>query len=131
MDFLWRFSVRAPRTALTLCFVCVVILSPGILRLRLATDGLALVPENSAAAEVDRAAREHFGIHDQVIVVLRSEHRDGVLNLESLERLARLTEALAQSGLLVNDELALLTRLCLAPISSLCDRQMARSCSNS
>ncbi len=86
-----RFSIRKPRLALCLCFLAVLCLAPGITRLTLATDGLALVPEDSQAAEMDREAREFFGIHDQVIVVLRSSDPRGVLNLASLARLAELT----------------------------------------
>lgn len=105
VDSLWRISVRAPRAALAVCFGVVLILLPGIFRLQLATDGLALVPEDSAAAAIDREAREHFGIDDQVIVVLRSHAPEGVLNAESLARLAQLTRALSRQDAIDEEHL--------------------------
>lgn len=95
VNSLSRFSIRAPRTTLLLCFLAVALLAPGIARLELATDGLALVPEDSEAAAIDREAREYFGVHDQVIVVLRSRAERGVLNSDSLGRLVAVTKRIS------------------------------------
>ncbi len=70
-------------------------MAPGLFRLRLDTDGQALAPPDAPAVAADRAARRIFGLRDPLLVVIESAHPDGIFNPDSLDRLRRLTDALA------------------------------------
>src|SRR5436309_1595919 len=54
----WR-SADRPRTTLVLMLALVLAATPGLFRLRLATDGHSLVPPDDPAIAVDRAALYH------------------------------------------------------------------------
>ena len=62
MRFLYRFSVRHPIPALLAGIAVVAALAPGMARLELRTDGLALVPPDAPAVHEDQRIRDHFGI---------------------------------------------------------------------
>jgi predicted RND superfamily exporter protein len=70
-------------------------MAPGLARLELSTDGHALVPPSAPVVAIDRQARETFGLRDPLLVVIETDHPDGVFNAATLARVARLTEALA------------------------------------
>jgi predicted RND superfamily exporter protein len=70
--------------------LCAVI-SPGVLRLRLRTDGHALVPHDAPEIAVDRAIREDFGVDDPVVVVIQSNDSSGIFNAHTLALLDDLT----------------------------------------
>ncbi|MCP3905104.1 MAG: MMPL family transporter, partial [Planctomycetes bacterium] len=70
-------------------------LAPGIGRLRLRTDGHALVPADAPEVRTDAEIREVFGVEDLVIVLVRTEHPDGVYNVDTLRLVASLTDAFA------------------------------------
>ena len=51
-----------------------------MLRLKLRTDGHALVSQNAPEVIYDKNIRDQFGIEDQMVVLIRSGHADGVFN---------------------------------------------------
>ncbi|HNQ22162.1 MAG TPA: MMPL family transporter [Phycisphaerae bacterium] len=93
---LHRFSIRHPWPVLLLASVIVLAAGPGIVRLRLRTDGHALVPEDSPAIIADAAIRARFDAQDLLVVLIRSPHPDGVFNADALRLIQGLTEALQQ-----------------------------------
>ncbi len=71
--------------------VCAV-MAPGVLRLRLRTDGNALIPPGAPEIAVDGAVREKFNLQDPVVVVVWSNSPEGIFNPHSLALVADLTE---------------------------------------
>lgn len=90
----WAAAAR-PRLALAAMLAVVLAMAPGLFRLRLRTDGHALVPPDSPAVRIDREVRRIFGLRDQLLVVLETRHPAGIFNAGTLDRLARLTRDLA------------------------------------
>jgi DNA-binding NarL/FixJ family response regulator len=90
----WASATR-PRAALALLLTVVLAMVPGLFRLRLNTDGAALVPPDDPAVAADRAARRLFGLRDPLLVILETRHPDGIWNAGTLDRLGRLTRDLA------------------------------------
>ena len=66
---------------------------PGLARLELRTDGNALVPEDAPEVRADRDIRERFRVRDVTALVVRSAHPDGIFNVETLDRVRRLSTA--------------------------------------
>lgn len=93
------------------CAVLVVVaVSPGLLRLRLRTDGNALLPVRSDALRVDRQIRSAFGVSDQLVIVVRSPHANGVFNKETLVRVQRITQKIESlEGIHADDVISLAT----------------------
>ena len=90
----WASAAR-PRAALAVMLTAVLAMVPGLFRLRLNTDGYALVPRDDPAIAADRAARRLFGLRDPLLVVLETTHPDGIFNAGTLDRLRRMTRDLA------------------------------------
>lgn len=65
--------------------------APGVLRLKLRTDGHVLVPADAPEVVLDRSIREEFGVEDLIVVLIRSEHPRGIFNPGSLRLLQELT----------------------------------------
>lgn len=95
MKTLHRFSIRHPVLVVVIAVLGTIAIAPGIHRLRLRTDGHALVPEGAPAVGLDRAVRREFGIRDPIIVLVRSRHPDGIYNPRTLRLVADLTTELA------------------------------------
>jgi hypothetical protein len=74
----------------------VLAVAPGVLFLRIRTDGHALVPEHAPEIAVDRQLRESFGLEDPVVVLIQSGHARGVFNFQTLELVDRLTNQLRE-----------------------------------
>ena len=66
---------------------------PGMTRLRLRTDGLALVPQSTAEVIADRRVHEQFRIRDKVAVVVRSKVASNIFNPSTLGFVKDLTAA--------------------------------------
>jgi len=69
------------------------VLAPGTLRLKLRTDGHALVPVGNKAIQLDRSIREEFGTEDPIVVLIRSDHPEGIFNAKTIALVNTLTEA--------------------------------------
>lgn len=92
---LGRAAAARPRAALAVMLALVLAMAPGLFRLRLRTDGEALVPPDDPAVATDRAARRLFGLRDPLLVVLATTHPDGIFNAGTLDRLQRMTRDVA------------------------------------
>src|SRR5258706_5643899 len=86
-----HFAIRRPKLALALAILITVAFSPGLLNLRLRTDGHALVSPSAPEVIYDKSVRDDFGIEDQIVVVIRSSHPEGVFNLKTLDLARDLT----------------------------------------
>ena len=91
MNLLHRFSIRHPRWVLSVALLVTLAIAPGMFRLRLRTDGHALVPPRAAAVLTDREVRREFGVTDPLVVLLRPRDAAGILNPATLRLVARLT----------------------------------------
>ncbi len=90
-----RYSIRHPGRVLVIALVVVLAAAPGALRLKLRTDGHALVAEQAPEVRQDRAVRAEFGLEDAIVVLVRSPHPDGVFNAGTLQRVRELTARFA------------------------------------
>lgn len=88
-------AIAHPRRTIVLAFVLTMCVAPGMLRLRLRTDGHALVPETAPQVIFDGEIRQRFGLDDPLVVLIRTDHPDGVFNHDTLKLVERLTESLA------------------------------------
>ncbi|MDO8630259.1 MAG: MMPL family transporter [Phycisphaerales bacterium] len=88
---LYRYCIQHPRRVIASAVLLSAVVSPGVLRLRLRTDGHALVPHDAPEIAVDRAIREVFGIDDPVVVVIHSNDSSGIFNAHTLALLDDLT----------------------------------------
>jgi uncharacterized protein len=95
-SLLANWASRRPRTALVLAALLTLAAAPGLLRLKLRTDGHALVSANAPEVIYDQAIRDQFGIADQIVVLIRSSHADGIFNPETLALVRELTAALGR-----------------------------------
>jgi predicted RND superfamily exporter protein len=92
-------SVRAihhPARTLVIAALLVLAAVPGLWRLKLRTDGHALVSERAPEVVYDRAIRDRFGIQDQIVVQIRSRHPDGIFNPDTVRVIRDLTARFAQ-----------------------------------
>ena len=67
---IYRYSIRHPKLVLAIALLALLAIAPGALRLRLRTDGHALVPQNAPEILYDRAIRDEFGLEDPIVVVI-------------------------------------------------------------
>ena len=103
-------AIRRPRTALVVAAAITLAAAPGILRLKLRTDGHALVSPTAPEVMADQTVREHFGIHDQLVVLIRPRHADGIFNPATLQLVRDLTAEFKQlPGVAPADVLSLAT----------------------
>src|ERR1700681_2015740 len=84
----WASAAR-PRAALAVMLTVVVAMVPGLFRLKLPTDGDALVPPDDPAIATDRAARRLFGLRDPLLVVVETTHPNGIFNTGTPDPLQR------------------------------------------
>ncbi len=90
------FAIRRPRLTIGIALLAALVAAPGLTKLRLRTDGHALVPHDAPQVQMDRAIRADFGLTDPIVVVLRADARDGIYNATTIAQLANLTRALQQ-----------------------------------
>lgn len=81
-----------------MAFLCVAAAAPGLARLRLRTDGHALVPAHAPQVLQDQAIRREFGLKDTIAVVVRSPDSQGIFNSITLETVDRLTTKFMNIG---------------------------------
>jgi uncharacterized protein len=77
-------------------FLLVAAALPGLATLKIRTDGHALVPTYAPQVLLDAEIRNRFGLHDPVVVLIRSRHPDGIFNFATLRTVVRLTDALLE-----------------------------------
>jgi predicted RND superfamily exporter protein len=90
--FRWlaRAAIRQPRLMLCLAALLALAAAPGIFRLKLRTDGHALVSPTAPEVVADEKIRAHFGIHDQIVVLIRPGTND-IFNPATLQLVRDLT----------------------------------------
>lgn len=96
MSFLSQAAVRRPWRTLAAAALLTAAAVPGLGRLELRTDGHALVPPRAPAVRYDGEVRQAFGIRDPMVVVVRTDHPDGIFNPATLRRVRDLTAELAR-----------------------------------
>ena len=62
-----------------------------MLRLKLRTDGRALVSADAPEVRYDQAIRNQFGIEDKIVVLIRATNADGIFNPGTLQLVRDLT----------------------------------------
>ncbi|MEM8930950.1 MAG: MMPL family transporter, partial [Acidobacteriota bacterium] len=87
-------AVRRPRATLVAVAVVVLVAGLGALRSEIRTDGRALVPQNDPVVRFDDEVRRHFGLRAPIVVILTSEHPEGLFNLGTLRRVRAISSAL-------------------------------------
>lgn len=92
LNRVYRFCVYRPRLVIALGVLMCAAIAPGVLRLRLRTDGNALIPPGAPEIAVDHAVRDKFNLQDPIVVVVWSETSDGIFNPHTLRLVADLTE---------------------------------------
>lgn len=96
MTFLYRYSIRHPVAALAVALLVTAAVAPGVARLRLRTDGHALVPSGRPQVLLDQAIREEFDAQDIIVVLIRTDHPSGIFSSPTLELIQTLTVQLQQ-----------------------------------
>jgi predicted RND superfamily exporter protein len=93
LAWLYRYSIRHPRRIIAIAVLVTLSVAPGILRLKLRTDGHALVPPDAPEIQHDHKIREDFGLDDPIVVFIRTDHPDGIFNSHTLQLVQDLTDA--------------------------------------
>jgi predicted RND superfamily exporter protein len=86
-----RRAIRRPRTALIAAIAITLMAAPGMLRLKLRTDGHALVSPAAPEVQYDQSIRDQFGIEDEIVVMIRAPHTNGIFNPATLQLVRDLT----------------------------------------
>src|SRR5438034_32068 len=84
-----RLSIQYPKTTITLVALIVACSLPGLWRLRLNTDGRALLSPTAPEVVFDNQIRSKFGIEDQIIVLIQSDK--GIFDAGTLQLVRDLT----------------------------------------
>jgi hypothetical protein len=94
---MYKQAVRFPFTTLMVSAAVTLACAPGVVRLRLRTDGQALVPRNDPAVLIDDRLRELFGVDDPIVVAIETDDPEGVFNYHTLGVVRALTTKLAET----------------------------------
>ena len=106
-----RYSIQHPKRVIGIAVALTLAVAPGAVRLKLRTDGHALVNENAPEVRYDRWIREQFGIEDPVVVLIQSPHPGGIYNAETLQLVRELTDEFAKlDGINSNKVVSLATQ---------------------
>ena len=84
-------TIRQPKIALVVGALVMIAAAPGLSRLKLRTDGQALVSLDAPEVRYDKLIRDQFGIEDEMVVLVRSPSVDGIFNAGTLQLLRELT----------------------------------------
>ena len=86
-----RFAIHHPRRMLVFAALVTLAVGAGVVRLKLRTDGQALVSASAPEAVMDAAVRARFGIHDQMVVFIKAGGTNGIFNPATLQLVRALT----------------------------------------
>lgn len=96
MSRLFLFSIRRPILVIVIAALVTLGVSPGVTRLKLRTDGHALVPEGDPEIEIDRRIRREFGLDDPVVIAIHTDDSGGIFNAHTMKLVVDLTNAFAR-----------------------------------
>ncbi len=85
-------AIHHPRRVLILAALVTLVAAPGVLRLKLRTDGHALVSQTAPEVIFDRAVRSQFGLEDNLVVLVHSDSTNGIFNPATLQLVRELTQ---------------------------------------
>ena len=104
------FAIRHPRRTLVIAAIITLAAAPGVMRLKLRTDGHALISKNAPEVVYDKSIRDQFGIEDEIVVLIRSDHPDGIFNPGTVQLIRDLTADFARlPGVNASDIMSLAT----------------------
>src|SRR5271170_5228838 len=86
-----HYSLSHPGRVMLLAAALMLGVAPGIWRLKVRTDGRALISPDAPEFLEDQDIRSRFGIGDQIVVLIRCRHPDGIFNPGSLQLVRDLT----------------------------------------
>ncbi len=93
--FLTRFSIRYPWIVIALVFVIAFLFALQFPKIHFDTDPENMLSEDEPVRVFHNQVKKRFGLYDFVIVgIVNDKHPDGVFNVETLNRIYSLTEAL-------------------------------------
>jgi len=105
-----RLAIRQPKRMLLLAALATLAAAPGVLRLRLRTDGHALVSPTAPEVVTDGTIRARFGIHDQIVARVRPYGTNDIFNSATLQLVRDLTTEFKKlPGVAPEDVLSLAT----------------------
>ena len=107
-----RYALTHPRRVLGIAALVTLAAALGLGRLKLRTDGQALVPQGAPAVRYDQAIRQQFGIEDNLVVLVRARGAEGIFNPATMQLVRELT---AELGRLPGVESANLMSLATEP----------------
>ncbi|MHC4091497.1 MAG: efflux RND transporter permease subunit, partial [Planctomycetota bacterium] len=96
MNRLYSHSIRHPKSTVVIGVLITLAIAPGTMRLRLRTDGHALVPTDAPEVRYDRSVRDEFQAEDQIVVLIHSDHAQGIYNTQTLHLVRDLTRRFGQ-----------------------------------
>jgi predicted RND superfamily exporter protein len=91
-----HYAIGHPRRILLIAGLVTLGVSPGLWRLKLRTDGHALVAQNAPEVLYDKEIRRQFGIEDNIVVLIQSGHPDGIFNPGTVQLVRDLTAQFTQ-----------------------------------
>ncbi len=105
-----HFAIRHPRRVLVIAAIVTLTAAPGVTRLKLRTDGHALISKNAPEVIYDKSIRDQFGIEDEIVVLIRSDHPDGIFNPGTVQLVRDLTAEFSRlPGVNASDIMSLAT----------------------
>ncbi len=96
LAWLYRYSIRNPRRVVVTAVLLTLAIAPGAGRLKLRTDGHALVPGDAPEVLYDESIREKFDNQDPIVVLIKSDDAHGIFNVHTLRLVEDLTTAFQQ-----------------------------------
>ncbi|MBK8268641.1 MAG: MMPL family transporter [Planctomycetes bacterium] len=94
MPWICRIALARPKSVVAIALLIVLALSPGLPRLGLRTDGHALLPQNEPGIRVDNRIRDAFNLRDQIVILIRTQHENGIFNEHTLSLIRDLSDRL-------------------------------------
>lgn len=105
-----RLAIRRPGRMLLLVALLTLAAAPGLVRLKLRTDGHALVSPTAPEVLTDEKIRGEFGLRDQIVVLVTPRGTNGIFNPATLQLVRELTEEFQKiPGVAPQDVLSLAT----------------------
>jgi len=96
MEKLFRFIIRHPWTTILSILLLTVLLASQLPKMHLETDVDAYMPDEHPAIIYERKIDDIFSYHESMAIAIFNEGPDGVFNPQTLAKIKRLTEQIAQ-----------------------------------